>query len=55
MSSTIKTLVNMKRKLEIMGLCIGWFAIMGQFRLMLQNRQTDIPEMVIRFFSFFTI
>jgi hypothetical protein len=35
-----------------MGLCIGWFAIMGQFTLSLQNRQTDIPEMVIRFFSF---
>jgi hypothetical protein len=45
----------MKRKLEIIGLCIGWFAIIGQFVLMLQNRQTDIPEMVIRFFSFFTI
>jgi hypothetical protein len=37
----------MKRKLEIIGLCIGWFAIIGQFVLMLQNRQTDIPEMVV--------
>jgi hypothetical protein len=22
---------HMKRKLEIIGLCIGWFAIIGQF------------------------
>ncbi|MFC4721748.1 Pr6Pr family membrane protein [Geojedonia litorea] len=45
----------MRRKFEIIGLCIGWFAIVTQFILMLQNRQTDIPEMLIRFFSFFTI
>ncbi|HDZ04560.1 hypothetical protein LCGC14_0079660 [marine sediment metagenome] len=45
----------MKRKLETIGLCIGWFAILAQFFLMFQNRQTDILEMVIRFFSFFTI
>jgi hypothetical protein len=41
----------MKRKLEIIGLCIGWFAIIGQFVLMF--RQTDIPEMSS--FCFFTI
>jgi hypothetical protein len=29
---------HMKRKLEIIGLCIGWFAIIGQFVLMLQKQ-----------------
>ena len=45
----------MKKRFELIGLCIGWFAIITQFLLMFQNRQTDIPEMIIRFFSFFTI
>ena len=45
----------MKRKSEIFGLCIGWFAVLSQFVLMIQNRQADITETVIRFFSFFTI
>ncbi|WP_034045492.1 Pr6Pr family membrane protein [Wocania ichthyoenteri] len=45
----------MKGKLETIGLCLGWFALITQFFLMLQNRQTGIPEMIIRFFSFFTI
>ena len=45
----------MKKKSEITGLCIGWFAIITQLFLMLQNRQIGIPEMIIRFFSFFTI
>lgn len=45
----------MKVKFDIIGLCLSWFAIIAQFVLMLQNRQTDIPEMIIRYFSFFTI
>ncbi|MBE9048715.1 Pr6Pr family membrane protein [Pleurocapsales cyanobacterium LEGE 10410] len=45
----------MKRKFEIFGLCIGWFAVLSQFVLMIQNRQTGIFETVVRFFSFFTI
>ncbi|WP_341215341.1 Pr6Pr family membrane protein [uncultured Wocania sp.] len=45
----------MKGKLETIGLCVGWFALIMQFFLMFQNRQTAIPEMIIRFFSFFTI
>lgn len=43
------------RKSEIFGLCIGWFAVLSQFVLMIQNRQTDIFETAVRFFSFFTI
>lgn len=45
----------MKRKFETLGFSIGWFAIIAQFFLMLENRQADIPETIIRFFSFFTI
>lgn len=45
----------MKRAFEITGLCIGWFAIIAQFVLMLQNRQAEVPETIVRFFSFFTI
>ena len=45
----------MKRKFETFGFSIGWFAIIAQFYLILENRQADIPETIIRFFSFFTI
>ena len=45
----------MKVKFDVIGLCLGWFAIITQFVLMFQHRQTDIAEMVIRFLSFFTI
>lgn len=45
----------MRRYFEIIGLFMGWFAIVVQFLLMFLNRQTSIPEMIIRFFSFFTI
>lgn len=45
----------MKRKFEIVGLCIGWFAVLSQLVLMIENRQADIFETVVRFFSFFTI
>ncbi|MBP0904970.1 Pr6Pr family membrane protein [Mariniflexile gromovii] len=45
----------MIKKIETIGLAMGWFAIITQFFLMLQNRQTGLFEMTIRFFSFFTI
>ena len=45
----------MKKHLELVGLSLGWFAVIGQFILMLQNRVTDVAETIIRFFSFFTI
>jgi len=45
----------MERKFEIFGLCIAWFAVLSQFIIMIQNRQSDIMETVVRFFSFFTI
>tara|TARA_R110002049_G_scaffold4504_1_gene31298 strand:+ start:13640 stop:14263 length:624 start_codon:yes stop_codon:yes gene_type:complete len=45
----------MKRQFEAIGLILGWFAIIGQFVLLIINRQAGIPETIIRFFSFFTI
>lgn len=45
----------MRTKIDIIGFFLGWFAIIGQFILILQNRQTDISEAIIRFFSYFTI
>jgi hypothetical protein len=46
----------MKRShFSIAGAAVSWFAIIAQFWLMLQNRTTGMPEMIIRFFSYFTI
>ncbi|MBC8770475.1 Pr6Pr family membrane protein [Arenibacter sp. BSSL-BM3] len=45
----------MKRKLIAIGLIMCWFALIGQFVLLILNRQAGIPETIIRFFSFFTI
>ncbi|GMQ30965.1 Pr6Pr family membrane protein [Algoriphagus confluentis] len=44
-----------KEKTEWIALILGWFAILAQFVLIIQNRQSDIPETILRFFSFFTI
>ncbi len=45
----------MKRNLALIFALIGWFAIIAQFGLMIENRVSSIPETIIRFFSFFTI
>ncbi len=45
----------MRNYADISGFLLGWLAIIGQFILMIQNRQVDIIETIIRFFSFFTI
>ena len=46
----------MNRKLlDNVGLIVSWFAVITQFILMLQNRQVDVFETIIRFFSYFTI
>jgi hypothetical protein len=46
---------NSEKVFLIIGTLITWFAIVFQFYLMMLNRQTLIPETIIRFFSFFTI
>lgn len=33
----------------------GWFALVAQFYLILENRTTSVQEAVIRYFSYFTI
>lgn len=35
--------------------CCGWFALISQLYLIMENRQVSIPETVVRYFSFFTI
>lgn len=37
------------------GTLIGWFAILVQFYLHIENRISPVPESIIRFFSYFTI
>ena len=53
----IKTLnyTTKRNFFDVIGFLLGWFAIITQFVLMLQNEQAAIPEIIIRFFSFFTI
>lgn len=44
-----------KKLLNHIGFWTSWFAVITQFVLMLQNKQTSYLETIIRFFSFFTI
>lgn len=37
------------------GMLLAWLAVILQFYLMLENRIANVPETVIRFFSFYTI
>lgn len=46
---------NFKRYLPHIGMCLAWFAIITQFVLMLLNRDLPVVELIIRFFSYFTI
>lgn len=45
----------MKKKLALLFALIGWFAVIAQYFLMVENRVASITETTIRFFSFFTI
>lgn len=45
----------MRRNFEILGMCAGWFAVLAQLYLMLQNRETAPIESLLRFISYFTI
>ena len=45
----------MKQKIAVFFALIGWFAVIAQYFLMIENRVASIPETTIRFFSFFTI
>jgi hypothetical protein len=41
--------------MSILFAAIGWFAVIAQYILMIENRITSVGETTIRFFSFFTI
>lgn len=45
----------MRRSLAGIFSIVLWFAVIAQFVLLMQNRNTPAPEAIIRFFSFFTI
>ncbi len=44
-----------RRTFDRIGAFLGWFAVLVQFVLMIQNRQAGVGETIVRFFSFFTI
>jgi len=43
------------RTYAAIGAIIGWFAIIAQFYLAILNMMATVPEIVVRFFSYFTI
>ncbi|MGD1318398.1 Pr6Pr family membrane protein [Chryseobacterium sp. 2R14A] len=45
----------MKRFFSLIFVILGWFAIIMQYTLMCNNSELALPEMTIRFFSYFTI
>jgi hypothetical protein len=45
----------MQKYLTIFGAIIGWFAVITQYYLMIENNLVSLPEATVRFFSFFTI
>lgn len=48
-------LTNHKRTLNGIGLCLALFAVIGQLALVILNRQIDVFETIVRFFSYFTV
>jgi hypothetical protein len=46
---------KLQHKAVFVGAAIGWFAVILQFVLMMQNRVESLTETTIRFFSLFTI
>lgn len=44
-----------KKILSLIFALLGWFAVITQFILMYKNSEIPIPELTVRFFSFFTI
>nr|WP_322625789.1 Pr6Pr family membrane protein [uncultured Flavobacterium sp.] len=45
----------MKRLYPLLVSALAWFAIISQLVIMLQTRQVELAESLIRFFSYFTI
>ena len=45
----------MKKILTVIFAILGWFAVLMQYYLIVENRVASVGETTIRFFSFFTI
>jgi hypothetical protein len=43
------------RIIALLGALPGWFAIITQLYLLIENRVVPVPETLLRFFAFFTI
>jgi hypothetical protein len=43
------------KSMMITGAVLGWFAVIGQLVLILQNRVLTVPGTIVQFFSYFTI
>jgi hypothetical protein len=43
------------KSILITGAVLGWFAVIGQLVLILQNRVLTVPGTIVQFFSYFTI
>ena len=43
------------RYIALLGALAGWFAVITQFVLMMNNREVSISETICRFFAYFTI
>lgn len=39
----------------ILGFLLGWFSLIAQFIIMIQNREVGVFDTIVRFFTFFTI
>lgn len=46
---------NNQRLMCLAGALMGWFALIAQFYLILENRSASVTETIIRYFGFFTI
>ncbi|MEO6851234.1 MAG: Pr6Pr family membrane protein, partial [Mucilaginibacter sp.] len=46
---------NTKRIFLLFLAVLGWIALIGQFYLIIINRETSVAEAVVRYFTFFTI
>jgi hypothetical protein len=45
----------MKKSIALIFALAGWYCVVAQYFLMLDDRLVDIPETTVRFFSYFTI
>jgi hypothetical protein len=41
-----------KKNLLVLGAFLGWFAVITQFILMINNRAASVPETIVRFLVF---